>query len=288
MIFFTLPNFYSNTKIINLFYNIHRNFPEYFKEDLVFSFATGNFTGCYWNGGYNNNNNKAALYEDFVKLVDLISIPIRFNCANIFLEKKDFFDTMSNTILFLNENGSNEIEISNLELYYFLKERYPNYNYIFSKEADLLCPLTENIINLICEKNFFRLIQIPENKALDIDFLKKIKQKNKIELPIISTCNIGCLNKNNCQLSEHKNQYNYSIKNNYKLCNHNKGCHKNNPLITIEDIKEKYLPLGINHFYFPDIISDKKDDLIVFLIDYFIKQEYKENIYKIYRRENML
>ena len=151
MIFFTLPNFFYNYEINEKIKRLSLMNPCFFKEKVAFNIASGNFPYAYWNGGLNNNRNLSCIYKDFVKFNDNSTIPLRFKCNNVYLQSIDFEDAMLNTILKIGELGSNYIEISNINLFYFLKEKYPDYNYIFSKDANLLHPFTPEVINKINE-----------------------------------------------------------------------------------------------------------------------------------------
>ena len=82
--------------------------------------------------------------------------------------------------------------------------------------------------------------------------------------------------------NSHLNQYNYIKENPYKTCDNSINYQYINPYITIEDIKEKYLPLGINHFRLSETISDKNDNLFIFLVNYFIKDEFKKDVYEFF------
>ena len=59
-----------------------------------------------------------------------LSIPIRLNCANICLDDDMFFDEHMNVILSINDNMSNFIEVSNLDLLTYIQTHYKNYRFI--------------------------------------------------------------------------------------------------------------------------------------------------------------
>lgn len=278
MIYFTLPNFFQNVKIIDFFKVISKEKIKCFKFPVAFSYATGNFPYCYWNGGFNNNDGPGLIYSDFFDFNKNSPTALRLNCSNVYLKKEDYEDSMANTILEICENGSNSISVSDLNLYEFLKNRYPNYIYAFSKEADLKYPINEEIINVLSDT--FDYIEIPYYKIFDLNFLNNLKNKNKIELTISSLCPINCPNYFNCEQQEHLSQYNYSIKNNYLSCS--KRLINNNNFISLEKIIEQYLPLGFTHFSFAEMENNQNDNLLKFLIDYFIKDEYKYEILNLF------
>lgn len=290
MLFFNLPSFFENLELNIALREINTFHPEYFKTQITFHVSTGNFPYQYWNGGFNNNGlkNINLSYDKISQFQSMYNIPIRFNCSNIFINENDYFDTNMNVILNIFENGANQIEISNLNFYDYLIKKYKNFNYVFSKNSDLIYPIDENILNIINEQNLFKIIQIPEEKALDFNFLNSIKNKKNIEIPIMKFCNNNCKCYKECQYNEHNNQYNFSKINFYRNCYKNLPLEINSSVITIEDIIEKYKPMGFKYFYIPDIVHNKKDNLLQFYINYFIKNEFKIEVYKFFQENGVI
>ncbi len=281
MLYITLPEFYFNYKIINEFKSFSDTKPFLFKTPTTFSAASGNFPYCYWNGGYNNNLGPSIGYEGIIDNLKYFHVPIRFNCANIYLKKEDFSNVFANLILSLGENGSNTISFSNMELYEFLKEKYPYYEYIFSREADLIFPLAPEVINTILEENKFKLIELPDYYSNNWKLLDNIQNPSKVELIINSHCLKNCPKKLECKYDMHQSQYDFS---NFNIHHH---CfekipyhHKNNILISIDEIIENYLPKGFNHFSLAPIWNSFNNELLIFLVKYFIKEEYQTETYQ--------
>ena len=276
MIYFTLQNFYENQKLNNIFLIIQDKFPDSFKVPVKFIYTAGSFPYTYWNGGINNNfgvgNNT---YDTIIEYSNNNLLPLRINCSNINLNPNDFDDTIMNVILNLLNNSSNAIELSNLELYEYLYKKYPNFHYILSNNFDLINPLTPDLINKLNEICDFYLIQIPLNKIKDFNFLKAIKNKRNIELPIGDICN--CPNLNNCNIQEQIAQYNYSDSFTRINCSKCSGLSSN---LSIEDIQNNYAPLGFHNFILPDYCNSKNNNIIKFFIDYFIKDSNKLLIYE--------
>ena len=276
MIYFTLQNFYENQKLNNIFLIIQDKFPDSFKVPVKFIYTAGSFPYTYWNGGINNNfgigNNT---YDTIIEYSNNNLLPLRINCSNINLNSNDFDDTIMNVILNLLNNSSNAIELSNLELYEYLYKKYPNFHYILSNNFDLINPLTPDLINKLNEICDFYFIQIPLNKIKDFNFLKAIKNKRNIELPIGDICN--CSNLNNCNIQEQIAQYNYSDSFTRINCSKCSGLSSN---LSIEDIQNNYAPLGFHNFILPDYCNSKNNNIIKFFIDYFIKDSNKLLIYE--------
>lgn len=291
MLYFTLPNAFINYDIINYFKYILEVSPEFFqeKESISFNYGEGNSPFCYWNGGQNNNNTgNVYSYNKIINLVSKMGVPLRFNCSNINLEETDYLNVLGNLILQLGENGSNVIEITNLNFMRYLKEKYPNYNFIFSKESFLLQELTPELINKINKYDNFLFISLPEYLNENFDFLNQIENKNKIELSVNPICDCSCKNYFNCHLNAHQTQYDFSKKNIFELCDYNLGfqyeSHKN---LNVKIIKEKYSSIGINHFYINDYFYNKVD-LAMFLIKFFIKDEYQLKVFYNMEKEQIL
>ncbi len=276
MIYFTLQNFYENQKLNNIFLIIQDKFPNSFKVPVRFIYTAGSFPYTYWNGGINNNfgigNNT---YDTIIEYSNKNLLPLRINCSNINLNPNDFDDTIMNVILNLLNNSSNAIELSNLELYEYLYKKYPNFHYILSNNFDLINPLTPDLINKLNEICDFYFIQIPLNKIKDFNFLKAIKNKRNIELPIGDICN--CSNLNNCNIQEQIAQYNYSDSFTKINCSKCSGLSSN---LSIEDIQNNYAPLGFHNFILPDYCNSKNNNIIKFFINYFIKDSDKLLIYE--------
>ncbi len=276
MIYFTLQNFYENQKLNNILFIIHQQFINSFKAPIKFIYTAGSFPYTYWNGGINNNfgigNNT---YDTVIKYYQTNLLPLRINCSNINLNKEDFNDTIMNVILDLLNNSSNAIELSNLELYEYLYNKYPNFHYILSNNFNLINPLTPELINKLNEISDFYFIQIPLNKVKDFDYLKAIKNKKNIELPIGDICG-NCSNLDQCNIQEQIAQYNYSDSFTKMNCS---KCLGLNGIISLEDIQKNYVPLGFHNFILPDYYDSKNNNMIKFFINYFIKDSDKSLIY---------
>jgi hypothetical protein len=184
--------------------------PEWFKAPVSFTYVTGSYPYCSWNGGSNVNYGVGAYYHDFINCSSRTSVPIRLNMSNIYLDNYDFYDNMANTILNLNDNGSNTIEISNLDLMEYIKSNYKNYKFMFSKQAHLITPFTADLLNSIVDFNNFYQIGIPLDKNKDFDFLQSLKQKNLYEITVNSRCPFNCKHMINCLTAEHLSQLEYS------------------------------------------------------------------------------
>lgn len=283
---FSLPNFFEFFKINEVLGKISRNNPEYFKADLCFDSVHGSYPYCYWNGDSNSNKGPGALYHDFVNCGLGSFSPLRLNMSNINLIEEDFSNVMANIILRESMSGSSYVEISNLKLMEYIDEKYPYYKFIFSKNAHFAHPFTTEIVNGLIESNKFTLIELPLELNKDFDFIKSLKDRRALEIQVNSRCPLTCNSYKSCNLSCQKKQYDFSGFNIFKSCN---KCVNNISLdesISIEEILNKYAPLGISHYKIDSFEDDKA--YINFVLNYFFKSEYKNNVIEIFSKEEIL
>lgn len=276
MYYFTLCDFFYNYEIINYFINLLDQNPEYFiNSNICFNCYQGSYSYFYFNGDFNNNNGPTTLTPNFKTRENLDKKPIRFSMSNLYIENNDIYNCYLNSLLKEFDRQGNYIEVSNLDFLNYLKSNF-TYNYILSKNIFFTLSPEVNNINQILEenKNIFSLIQLPNNYPLDK--IKELNNKKLLEITINPNC-INCKNYNACWLKEFEYQINYSNKSNF--CN----CEKyNENIITIEEL-ENYSKLGINHFIIKSNPQHSAEDYLIFLIDYFIKDEFKYNVLKKWR-----
>lgn len=278
---FTLPNIYENKKLNNFLIQLNKTHPEYFKCNVNFIQESGAMPYCSWSG-YNSNIGAGITAFEFTQISRYNHIPIRLNFANILLENFDFEDCMGQAILKAMHNGSNLIEISNLELMDYILEKYPNYKFIFSKQADLVTDFTPEILNQFVEVDKFELIGIPDKYTKDFDFLNGLQKKSKFEITVNYPCPINCRTYKTCAIQEHKTQLAYSgipVLWNCKKCYAHSS---EKSILSLEELKEKYVPLGFSNFTFSHYTPTNANELLDFYLSYFIKTDCYDDAYKFW------
>lgn len=282
MIYFTLPAFCYFNKVNNIIHRLVRTETSKLKNsNIIINAQSGCIPFQCWNGDVNNNIGDGMFYPEFIRLQESSELNLRFNFASILLEEYDYYDDLGNTVLKMFDGTGTFIEISSIPFMEFLQERYPYYDFIFSKQADIINPFTEDVLKTLTEQDCFRLIGLPDRMLSDLSMLKKLPKKNKLELTVDPLCPLGCEEYVNCMLTEQQNQLKYSSMSVFHNCS---KCFlkENNPqLITIEQIENTYLPLGFNHFIFSTSYKNvDKAFQLVFYIQYFFKPEYWNEITK--------
>ena len=274
MIYFTLPNFCEYPGANHFIATAAKTMPQVFKEAVTFIQMSGNFAYNYWAGSYCNMHGPGSYYKDFTAASQGgIILPIRLLADNIALEEMDFQNVMNKNIL-ENANTSAVIEIASIPLMDYISERYTDFKYVFSKQADFITPFTADLVNQIIDFNKFQFIGVPDRLAKDFEFLEAIKGRNKLEITVNPRCPVKCRHYNECHINQHFSQLEFSATDNITLCRNN--CLNKN-IISLDDIKQDYIPRGINHFTFAQqnasIISE--NDMMAFYIFYFIKPEHQ-------------
>lgn len=291
-IYFVLPDFYHNFKLNYFLYQLtmeKQTTP--FKHPVHFNAASGTFPFSLWNGQYNcvdgaiYDGKLFPLFRDYSCFRD-INMPVRLNCSNSCLDDFMFDDEHMNTILRVNENINNYIEASNLKLIDYISEHYPKYKFVFSDNADIINELTPEMINTLAEFDQLDKIKIPFKYAKDFDFLKEIKHRQKMEIVVNSLCPITCPSYNECKIISDEAQTNYSKTNPFF------GCYKNNDYIwntnntiSLDDINDKYLPLGFNHFSFAPLPNIQLYNKIIYYFSYFFQPEEVVKMMKLFNDE---
>lgn len=158
MIKITLPFILKNIDFYNnlLFFSKKEN---YFFTPITFDAMYGNFSKSYWGGEKNNSLSSIIELKNNVNYqINKSNLPLILDISNINLNEKDLLDRRLNMILEECHNGSNKISCNNFTLIDIISKNFPNYNYLFSDNSNLIFPLTIDFINSILEQNFFDAI----------------------------------------------------------------------------------------------------------------------------------
>lgn len=248
---------------------------EIFKiPNIRFSMAYGNLPFAIWNGGINLNipNQDFLTYSKIQNFFAEGNLPIRIDCSNLFINSEDKENGYQNLILEQGNNMGNFIEITDLGLLEYIQNLYPNYDFIFSKNAHLVAPFTLDIINSLTEQNIFYLINLPTELSTNNKLLSNIKNKDHIEINIGSKCNLNCPNLNTCAQQEQKYLINYSEKTIYY------NCKKMNNYCNEDELYNEimfFTDLGFNHFKIDTPPINKIQEFNLYLIMNLFKKEYQ-------------
>lgn len=279
MNFIGLPYFYENYKFNYYFTNLITEHPEKIKINCKIDFFYGAFPWSLWNGGVNSNQNNQVLYYDIIQSFNKIILdkPIVLDCSNIFLQEIDKFNIYQNIILKELNGSSVYLEISDLTLLNYIKEKYKYYKFIISDNINNIIPLeNEKILNNFLNNDDILKVILPNN----FQFLNQIEHKNKIILPIGQCYN--CNNFKECSIIEQKAQVNFSELSKFNSCSIYKFPNY------LEEI-QYYNNYGINHFKISPIKGNY--NLLEFnynILKSFIKEEYIVDVIEECLKEGLI
>lgn len=287
---FILSDSFYKSSVNNFFREMSIKDKDYFlDQNINFIGSTISFPFCYWNGSFNFNINNAPvlLYDNFLNISKSTGLPLYLDFSNLLLDEKDFYDRMGEVILSIFQNGSNNIILSNLDFYKYIKSKYPYYKYILSEK--FFITHQENYLNelnsIINNKDFVG-IQIPYIFYTS-EFFNNFKFKQKFILKINNICNQDCKKYFECQMEENSFQYHFSELNCIESCPFisNGLSDTNNNLISLNQCKE-YTKLGINKFFIDSSPRNSKNNYLAFLINYFCNPDKYYNIYSDWGKNN--
>lgn len=289
MIYFSLPNLYNHIYLQIAISNLKKDV-NIMKAPVQFVSAYESIPFCYLDGGVNVNKDHIFTYSDLQHQFKFSNMVKRLDFSNLYIDSNDLKDEYFNLILQGYNNSSNWIDISNIQIAIDLKNKNIPFDLIFSSNADILSSFSTDIINTIIEQKIFKLISLPAYIDFNKFNLKDIEHKKYLELTINNICKNCSENcQKECIKKEHNSIYNYSNRSYYMNCSNFISYNDiSNTNISLKDIQEKYLPLGITHYKlnsFPNI-PNAFIDFIFFFVNYFIKEEYQNEILIKLLKEN--
>ena len=276
---FTLANFYNGYIINNMFQRYVKQFPERIKDEKIyFNQIAGSFPCSTWNGDINSCSfGNIAMADDIKGCFSKCETVLRLNFSNVALEPEEFENNYNRIMLESGDCGSTAIEISNLQLYEYIKKNYPTYSkFILSANAWEITDLSAEMLNVILDKDDFQLVTLPTKYAHDNDYISQIAHKNKIEICINPLCPPKCPNYRACLIKENSNQLEFSQESIFLDCRKILPYHRNKNIMNLDELKKEYLPKGITHFRLSTCPSHQLVEYLLFLTHYFIKEEFQQ------------
>jgi hypothetical protein len=155
MIYISLPLLCDNEIFNNTFLNYISIYPDTLKFPIYIESFYGAFPYSLWNGGNNSNYGTNFLYPEINSLITKNYAPIRIDFSNILLKDTDLYNIHENVILKAFESNGTLIDIGNLNVYNYIKEKYDNYQFILSSNANMIHAYNEDILNIFAQQDDF-------------------------------------------------------------------------------------------------------------------------------------
>ena len=258
---FHLPGLRYNYPLNMFWVSLLKTHPEYFRENVEIGSFFGTFPYALWNGGrlLKYDQCDAAFVKNVIKNVNDAGIPVRYTFNNTMITKEDLEDPFCNFCMEAANNGMNEVMIMSPLLEEYLRDKYPNFAYNSStckeiKDVDTL--------NAELEKDY-KYVVLDYNMNNKFELYDKMEKRDKLEVLVNTLCEPGCKRRGEHYKNIAKNQK--IILKNLKMppdkqipiipwhCEY--GDHncihtiQDYPtFVSVDDIYDKYMPLGINNF----------------------------------------
>ena len=271
-----------------LIVDIWKKYPQYFNDDSKISAFFGGFDNCCWNGGRENRQNRSVQLSDCLKTIKQINdlgISVRFTFTNPLITEKEYDDYIGNTLTKFANNGMNGVIVANENFHNYLKEKYPNFHYVYSTTN---CTTNGNIYNEMYDKYDILVLDYRLNKN-KLFLEQQLKLRNKIEI-LVDDCCPSC--KYRKQHFQNVGKYNLGEQIDISCLNpENYGKYENpknfyeSLLRTLENSLtykeiEEYKKIGFNKFKLTGRSQGRR-----FLLDsyiyYFVKPQYRHEVRKI-------
>lgn len=275
--YFHLPGLFEFVELYRKFLPLFFNHPEYFYDYCQIGSIYGSPAECLWGGGRVGYGDGDTI--DVLALMKKYNISARLTFSNSLLTTSHLQDRKCNELCKIFEDDNNGIIIYSDLLLEHIKHNYPKY-YFVSSTTKVITDFDELIKEL--DEDEFKYV-VPDfrfNKSLYKLQTLTQKQKDKIELLCNECCDIKCNQRKACYENVSRKNLNEDCLDH--VCPYNEtysfsNAMKNPSFISVNDIQNTYLPLGINNF---KIEGRSLGSALVleFLLYYLTKPEYQINV----------
>lgn len=278
---FTLNNFFTGHNINNFFVEYTRLHPEaLINPNTRFNQIEGTIPYNIWGGVINiNHGQNITSYNKLGEMFLQEMLSPRLDFSSVVLQTEDFENNYNRVILEQGNNGATYITVSNLQLYEFIKQNYPYYkNFVLSENAWAITDITPEMLNCILENEDFKLVTLPDWIATE-EYISQIKYKNKLEVIVNPKCP-KCKIKTECIINESNFIYNFSEKSMMNICP--KKCNYAQRNFSFNEITNRYMKMGVTHFKVTAAPVEEMGEYFNFLVSFFLKKEYQDDILKTF------
>ena len=288
--YFHLPGLYEFYDFYREFLPVYFNHKEFFFDWCKIGSIYGAPKDCLWSGGRTSDADTSN--KDVLDLIKEYKISARLTFSNSLLNETSLKDLKCNNLCNLFNDENNGIIIYSDLLLDYIKEHYPKFYFVSSTTKVII-----NFEGLLIELNNkdFKYV-VPDfrlNKAFDKFESLNQSQKDKMEFLCNECCYIGCKDRKQCY--ENVSRKNLGLEPIDDVCkapNLDYGysfskAKKNPSFISLDDIKNKYMPLGFSNFKIEGRGLGSAL-LLEFILYYMTKPEYQINVRELLYLDNML
>lgn len=291
--YYHLPGLFEFYDLYSVFLPLFRGHREYFYDWCEIGSVYGAPADCVWGGGRVGFGEHEP--REVLKLMQEYGVSSRLTFSNSLLCAEHLSDKKCNELCALfgeSKEPRNGVIIHSDILLEYLKKRYPEF-YFVSSTTKVLTDFRQFVHEL--ERKDFSFV-VPDfrlNKTFDKLNSLSASQKNKVEFLCNECCWFGCTDRKNCYENvSRKNLGENCPEHRCKAPNAGNGYRfseamKNPGFISINDIRNVYLPMGFSNF---KIEGRGLGSAVVleFLLYYMTKPEYQLNVREEIYLDSML
>lgn len=290
--YFHLPGLFEFYVFYKEFLPLFYSHKEFFYDFCEIGSIYGSPEDSLWGGGRTSDGNANA--EDVLSLMKEYKISSRLTFSNSLLKQEHLTDYKCNHLcaLFNDEDIKNGMILYSDLLLDYLMNNYKNLYYV-SSTTKVLTNFNDFVVELNKDEFSYVVPDFRLNKAFDKLSKLTSKQKSKVEFLCNECCYVGCKDREECYKNvSRKNLGLDTIDNICKAPNLGKGysfskAMENPSFISVDDIKNIYMPLGFNNFKIEGRGLGSAL-LLEFVLYYMTKPEYHINVREALYLDNML
>ncbi len=291
--YYHLPGLFEFYDLYSAFLPLFRGHREYFYDWCEIGSVYGAPADCVWGGGRVGFGEHEP--REVLKLMQEYGVSSRLTFSNSLLCAEHLSDRKCNALCALfgeRKEPRNGVIIHSDILLEYLKKRYPEF-YFVSSTTKVLTDFRQFVHELEREDFSFVVPDFRLNKAFDKLNSLSASQKNKVEFLCNECCWFGCTDRKNCYENvSRKNLGENCPEHRCKAPNAGNGYRfseamKNPGFISVNDIRNVYLPMGFSNF---KIEGRGLGSAVVleFLLYYMTKPEYQLNVREEIYLDSML
>lgn len=291
--YYHLPGLFEFYELYRLFLPLFYTHREYFYDWCEIGSIYGAPEDCLWGGGRVEAGE--AEPEEVLALMQKYGISARLTFSNSLLRKEHLTDQRCNMLcqLFVKSTGvKNGVIVHSELLVDYLKKKYPGF-YLVSSTTKVLTEFQECLREIQREDFQYVVPDFRLNKMLDKWNTLSEGQKDKVEFLCNECCWFGCRDRKACyedvsrkNLGEDGEEHRCIAPNAKEGYRFSKAM-TNPGFISVDDIKNIYLPMGFTNFKIEG--RGLGSALILeFLLYYMTKPEYQLHVREELYLDNML
>ena len=291
--YYHLPGLFEFYDLYSVFLPLFRGHREYFYDWCEIGSVYGAPADCVWGGGRVGFGEHEP--REVLKLMQEYGVSSRLTFSNSLLCAEHLSDRKCNALCALfgeSKEPRNGVIIHSDILLEYLKKRYQEF-YFVSSTTKVLTDFRQFVHELEREDFGFVVPDFRLNKTFDKLNSLSASQKNKVEFLCNECCWFGCTDRKNCYENvSRKNLGENCPEHRCKAPNAGNGYRfseamKNPGFISINDIRNVYLPMGFSNF---KIEGRGLGSAVVleFLLYYMTKPEYQLNVREEIYLDSML